>query len=94
MDDNLYALALHHENLTRTIKDAEIAKALVANKIREAMGGKGKAARDNAKVTWSISTVRRLDTKALTEAHPDIVAPFYQTSEQPRLTVTVKEATA
>jgi predicted phage-related endonuclease len=91
MSDDLYALALHHENLTRTIKDAEIAKDLVANKIREAMGGKGKAQRDNAKVTWSVSTVRRLDTKALAAAHPSVVAPFYVESAQPRLTVTVKE---
>ena len=91
MSDDLYALALHHANLTQTIKDAEITKDLVANKIREAMQGHGKAQRYNAKVSWSVSTVRRLDTKALAEAHPAIVAPFYVESAQPRLTVTVKE---
>jgi putative phage-type endonuclease len=92
MTDRMYDLALAYENLSRQIKESGLERDLVANQIREAMGGKGRAARDNAKINWSISTVRRLDQKALVEAHPEIVAPFYVESEQPRLVITVKEA--
>ena len=93
MSDELYGLALHYENLNRTIKESEVTRDLVANQIREAMVGKGLAKRDNAKIRWSIVGTRRLDTKALALALPEVVAPFYVESESHRLTVTVKEAT-
>lgn len=91
MSDELYGFALHYENLSRTIKDAGVARDLVGNKIRDALNGKGKARRDNAKVAWSIVSSRRLDTAALTLALPEVVAPFYVESETHRLSVTVKE---
>jgi putative phage-type endonuclease len=91
MSDRLYELALEYATVTREMKDLDARKDALGNGIREQMQGHGKAARDNAKVTWSLGKVRRLDTSALVEAHPDVVAPFYVESAQPRLTVTVKE---
>lgn len=91
MSDRLYELALAYESVQREIKDAEARKDALANGIREQMGEAGKAARDNAKVSWTVARSRRLDTTALAEAHPDIVRPFYVESESHRLTVSVKE---
>ena len=73
------------------IKDAEARKDALGNGIREQMGEAGKAARDNAKVAWSITKSRRLDGPAMAKAHPELAAPFYVESESHRLVVTVKE---
>ena len=91
MTDELYELAMRYESLRLTIKASALGLDLVKNKIREAMSGKGKSRRDNAKVSWSIATVRRLDGKGLAEAHPKLAAPFYVESEEHRITVTVRE---
>lgn len=93
MTDDLLALAHRHANIAAAIKVSKLELDLVGNKIREAMGAGGKAARDNAKITWAVVSTRRLDTKALAEKLPDVIAPFYTTSEEHRLTVTVREAT-
>jgi predicted phage-related endonuclease len=91
MTDRMYELALDYESTIREIKDLEARKDALGNGIRDLMPGPGKAARDNAKVSWSMVKATRLDTKALTEAHPSVVKPFMVTSESPRLTVSVKE---
>lgn len=91
MTDELYGLALHRANLDRQIKELTADKGLVENRIREVMPAKGIARRDNAKITWSTSVTRRLDTKALQAEEPDVAARFMRESEESRLTITVKE---
>lgn len=91
MTDALYELALQHASLSDAIKRAEAMRDEVANAIREQMGAGGIAQRDNAKVTWSVSSTRRLDAKRLAEEEPEIHARYSVESEQHRLTITVKE---
>ena len=94
MTDTCYRLALEYGALMRSMKDAEARKGALANQIREQMGSAGKSRLDNVSVSWGVSKVKRLDYSALAAAHPDIAAPFYKESEEHRLTVSVKEATA
>jgi len=91
MSDRLYELALEHATIAAQLKELELRKDAVANGIREQMQGAGKAARDNAKVSWSVAKVNRLDTKRLAEEEPFVTSKYWVESEQHRLTVTVKE---
>lgn len=91
MTDTVYELALRYRTLRDEIKEREKAVDDVGNRIRDGLAGNGLAARDNVKIRWSLVTTRRLDTKALTEAHPAIAATFTKESEEHRLRVDVKE---
>lgn len=92
MTDRLLELAARYATLKAEIKAREADVDATGNSIREAMKGHGLSVGDRTKIRWSVVTTRRLDSKALTEAHPELATKFTKESEEHRLTVTVKEA--
>lgn len=79
--------------LTAQIKALEASKDELANKVKAYLGEAGKGENERFRVSWTTSERRSLDTKRLTQEHPEIdFNNYYKITNSRTFRVTEKES--
>jgi predicted phage-related endonuclease len=67
--------------ITAQIKELEVAKEEMANKVKAFLGEAGKGENERFRVSWTTSERKSLDTKRLAQEHPEIdLNEYYKVS--------------